>query len=43
MAATPDITGGLDCEKSQKTKANGESLQKLAHRVLLMRVLAVKR
>lgn len=32
MAATPDITGGFDCEESPKTKAVGESLQKLVHR-----------
>jgi nitrite reductase/ring-hydroxylating ferredoxin subunit/uncharacterized membrane protein len=30
--ATPDITGGFDCEESPKTKAVGESLQKLVHR-----------
>ena len=32
MAATPDITGGFDCDESPKTKAVGESLQKLVHR-----------
>lgn len=32
MAATPDITGGFDCEESPKIKAVGESLQKLVHR-----------
>ena len=30
--ATPDITGGLDCEESPKTKAVEESLQKLVHK-----------
>lgn len=30
--ATPDITGGFDCEESQKTKAVEESLQKLVHK-----------
>lgn len=30
--ATPDITGGFDCEESPKTKARGESLQKLVHK-----------
>jgi nitrite reductase/ring-hydroxylating ferredoxin subunit/uncharacterized membrane protein len=32
--ATPDITGGIDCEESWKTKAVEESLQKLVHRAL---------
>jgi nitrite reductase/ring-hydroxylating ferredoxin subunit/uncharacterized membrane protein len=30
--ATPDITGGFDCEESPKTKAVEESLQKLVHK-----------
>ena len=30
---TPDITGGSDCEESQKSKAVEESLQKLVHKV----------
>lgn len=30
--ATPNITGGLDCEESPKTKAVEESLQKLVHK-----------
>src|SRR5579872_45498 len=29
--ATPDITGGFDCEESKKSKAVEESLQKLVH------------
>jgi len=31
MAATPDITGGSDCDESPKSKAAGEGLQKLIH------------
>jgi nitrite reductase/ring-hydroxylating ferredoxin subunit/uncharacterized membrane protein len=30
--ATPDITGGFDCEESKKSKAVEESLQKLVHK-----------
>jgi len=30
--ATPDITGGFDCEESPKTKAVEEKLQKLVHK-----------
>ena len=34
MATTPDITGGLDCEESQKPqlKPIEESLQKFVHK-----------
>jgi hypothetical protein len=30
--ATPDITGGFDCEESKKSKAVEENLQKLVHK-----------